>query len=102
MLARTFAVAFVFCGSACTGDDVSPGDTDTGSDGAQASLHHPLVSPNEDEGICSALPDDGPCALLCDRDALLAAYVPLGSCVVLGCELTDGREIVAHFCNPPG
>lgn len=53
-----------------------------------------------DEEICGLLPCDGPCSLACDSEALIAEYVPSGTCVVFSCKLTDGRSISVHACDP--
>lgn len=51
--------------------------------------------------ICDLLPADGPCALACDRTALVDQYVPPGTCVEFACQLTDGRLVGVHACRGP-
>jgi len=58
-----------------------------------------LVAPDGEPGICELLPLDGPCSLVCDPAALIARYVPAGSCVTFFCELTDGRTIIVDVCH---
>lgn len=50
--------------------------------------------------ICGVLPEEGACSLLCDVDALVATFVPEGTCVAFICDLTDGQTIAMHVCHP--
>lgn len=55
-----------------------------------------------DEGgdVCAALPEEGPCSLACDPDALVDTFVPKGTCVTYRCELKSGQVFQTGGCNP--
>jgi hypothetical protein len=80
------------------------GDADDGvivsAEDAHAQVAPALAGPEAPYDICTYLPESGPCALLCDRDALVAEYVPKNACVVFACELTNGESVTAHACHP--
>lgn len=54
---------------------------------------------NDGTNACDLLPDEGPCALACDQDALFATIDP-GTCVSYHCELADGSQINIGGCRP--
>jgi hypothetical protein len=83
-------------------------DAETEDDGIETWIDdtHVLVAPTvdepeESEDICAYLPAEGPCALLCDPDALVEQYVPEHVCVVFACVLTNGKHVTAHACHRP-
>ena len=51
------------------------------------------------ENVCDLVPAEGPCADLCDPEAL-AEHIPEGTCVTFVCHLTDGRRVLTGGCKP--
>lgn len=101
MLRAWLALALLVCVAACldTDDDRDDAVVLAGDD-ARANIRASFGLPDEPYSICEHLPETGPCALLCDRDALVDQYVPAGSCAVFSCELGDGQTINFHACDP--
>jgi hypothetical protein len=96
MSVRWFAI--VLASSACVGDhgtDTQPPTTDD----SHASVTTSFATDDEYD-VCEHLPTEPPCSLICDYDAL-ADYVPVSSCVVFVCVLTDGFRVSVHACHPP-
>ena len=51
--------------------------------------------------VCELLPDDNSaCAHACDAD-VVEQYIPVGTCAVLECTLTDGTVYRTGGCNFP-
>lgn len=100
-LAR-FALVAALAGSSCvdTDDGTIAGPSPTTDESASVTQAF-APPPNGDDELCDSLPDEGPCALACDPDALSDQYVPAGTCAAFGCTLDDGREISVHVCHPP-
>lgn len=97
--------ALVLLATACVEDpEITVAEPEPDTDGpsvfAQVDGGAP-VEPGQQtpEDICGLLPCDGPCSLACDSEALIAEYVPSGTCVVFSCTLTDGRSIGVHACD---
>lgn len=53
------------------------------------------------DDFCDQLPDNGPCSLACDPQALSDQYGVPGACVNFRCELDSGEEFGVHTCTPP-
>jgi hypothetical protein len=51
----------------------------------------------EDCELVSAV--DGACSLACDPDAVIAQFVPEGTCTMFECDLTDGTTINVGGCH---
>src|SRR5678816_4000176 len=97
-----FALVVALAGSSCVAADDAAIAGPSPSDQESADVTEAFASPpNADDEVCGLLPDDGPCALACDMDALVDQYVPAGTCVAFGCTLDDGREISVHACRLP-
>ncbi len=98
-------VALWLVASACVqGDEITVDEPEPGIVEASAVAQLDNAATMElgqptDEDVCGLLPCDGPCSLACDYDALVAEYVPSGTCVVFSCELTDGRTFGLHACH---
>ncbi|HET9992649.1 MAG TPA: hypothetical protein VFQ65_29145 [Kofleriaceae bacterium] len=56
------------------------------------------MSEVDDPNVCDVLPPDGACAHACDPEGL-AQFIPPGTCVLMVCQLTDGRTIKVGGCN---
>lgn len=48
---------------------------------------------------CEPMSDEGPCSLVCDRDALLDQYVPAGTCIHFACTAHDGTRHHLGACR---
>jgi hypothetical protein len=101
MLLVRFALLIAIAGCSCVSADGEPIAGPGPSDQESADVTEAFASPpNEDDELCDSLPDKGPCALTCDIDALVAQYVPVGTCAAFACTLDDGREVHVHACHP--
>ena len=100
-LARV-ALFAALAGSACAVAEEAPPGGHPPSVEESADVTEALASPpSVEEDLCDALPDEGPCSLACDPDALRDEYVPAGTCAAFACTLTDGRTITLHACHVP-
>ena len=99
-LAR-FGLVVAVCGFSCTTADIALPDGEPPTKDESADVTLTFAGPPGDPDVCSLLPDEGPCALACDPDALIEAYVPAGSCVAFACTLDNGQEIAVHACRGP-
>lgn len=88
----------LLCGTACVDADDDASDASTPSDHAHAFALSGL-GPGDDNDVCGLLPACGPCAVACDL-AALSSFVPAGTCAAIVCDLTDGRQVTFHACNP--
>jgi hypothetical protein len=94
-------LALAMCAHACTDDEErEPVDTPPMVDDEHGSVSTSIETPLEDYDPCAHLPADPPCSLICDREAL-ADYVPVASCAVFLCTLSDGIQVTVHACHPP-
>jgi hypothetical protein len=101
MTAARLALLFALAGSSCVSTDDEPIAGPAPSEQESADVTEAFASPpNEDDELCDSLPDEGPCSLACDIDALVAQYVPVGTCAAFACTLDDGREVHVHACHP--
>lgn len=101
MPALRFALLVALAGSSCVSVDSEPIDGPGPSYQESADVTEAFASPpNETDELCDSLPDEGPCALACDIDALVDQYVPVGTCAAFACTLDDGREVSVHACHP--
>jgi hypothetical protein len=48
---------------------------------------------------CPVVADEGPCAVACDREALLE-YIAPGTCLTFGCYDADGDLVNVGACSP--
>jgi hypothetical protein len=99
-LAQSSLVVAV-CVASCATADIAPPDAQPPSKDESADVTLTVAGPPGDPDVCSLLPDEGPCALACDPDALIETYVPAGSCVAFACTLDNGQEIAVHACRGP-
>jgi len=52
-----------------------------------------------EDARCEPMAEDGPCALICDPDALLEHYVPAGTCIHFVCTTRDGARHHMGACR---
>jgi len=95
MLLRTIIAGLLLCGAACADEAQDPTIPET------PDIADVATAPGEVRSafICEPVETEGACALACDNDALIDQYVPEGVCMILECELVDGRTIPAGGCN---
>jgi len=68
-----------------------------GFDDARGELDAPAA--DQPAEYCKYLPADGPCALACDPEVLIERFVPIGTCMILECQLTNGEPLNVGGCN---
>lgn len=90
----------ILCASGCavTGDDTTASDDVTHTELANERTIDVASGEEPEPNICELLPPCGPCSLACDHDAL-AETIPVGTCAVLLCTLTNGERIQVHACH---
>ncbi len=85
-------------GSACVEvDEAVQPDAPLSDQAQQVSSAH--MDDEDEADVCDVLPIDGACSYACDF-AMLASFVPAGTCAVFRCELLDGRTVSVHACRP--
>ena len=90
MLRTITAVALMLCGAACA-------DTDDTDAAPEPVLDGDVLSAD----ICEMpVETDGPCALACNEDELVATHIPAGVCITFACTREDGTPYLIGGCNP--
>jgi hypothetical protein len=56
-----------------------------------------LQEQTDEDDICDHLPTTGACSVACDPEAF-AQYMPKGVCVLVVCQLDDGRTVNLGGC----
>ena len=97
-------------GAALAGCAEEPPNLEVASDGPTKPMHAARlgVTINEtdtaspdlfEDPACEPMADDGPCALVCDPEALLQRYVPEDTCVHFLCTARDGTHHNLGACR---
>lgn len=90
LIALAFALSLVACTESA---DVPNGPVSP--DPSPAIAVEKMGEPDE----CGIVPDSELCAIACDQQALLEAYVQPGTCAVYECHLADGSPINVGGCR---